>query len=283
MGSEHTRLRDTIQKMTGLIIDEDKIYLIETRLNEIMKSYQLTSYDDVSKKLEEARDPVFTDRVIEKITTHETRFFRDESIFDALAMQIIPEWLERKGLSKTRVGGARLNLWSAGCSTGQEAYSIAVMLSEKLPEVAGITTITGTDISRETIEKAEKGIYTQFEVDRGMPEYLLGKYFRKVGDGSYQVVDSIRKMVKFERQNLIADPFPGGFDIVFFRNVAIYFSEEMRKKLYTKMKESLKKDGILVLGSAESLSGFMTDYILREYGLARYYELNASLVTIFKK
>lgn len=282
MGTEHTRLRDTIQKMTGLIIEEDKIYLIETRLSEIMKANGLTSYDEVSRKLEEAKDHAFIDRVIEKITTHETRFFRDESIFDALIMQMIPEWLERKGLAKNRVGGARLNIWSAGCSTGQEAYSLAIILSEKLPDVARITSIHGTDISKETLDKARNGIYTRFEVDRGMPEYLLGKYFKKLPDGNFQVNQEIRAMTKFEPQNLIADPFPTGFDMVFFRNVAIYFSEDMRKKLYSNMKNSVRKDGILVLGSAESLSGFMTDYILREYGLARYYELNASQVTIFK-
>jgi chemotaxis protein methyltransferase CheR len=281
MGAEHTRLRDTIKRMTGLIIDEDKIYLIETRLADIMKEYGLKAYDEMSVKLEEGRDQTFINKVIEKITTHETRFFRDESIFDALVMQILPEWMDRRGITRTRLGGVRLDMWSAGCSTGQEAYSVAMMIREKLPELAPITKIHGTDISKETVDKATKGIYTKFEVDRGVPEYMLNKYFRKVPEG-YQVNDDIRNMTSFAVQNLAKDPFPGTYDIILFRNVAIYFSEEMRKELYNKMKQTVKKDGILILGSAESLSGYMTDYILREYGLARYYELNASLVTIFK-
>ncbi len=281
MGAEHTRLRDTIKRMTGLIIDEDKIYLIETRLADIMKEYGLKAYDEMSMKLEEGRDQTFINKVIEKITTHETRFFRDESIFDALVMQILPEWMDRRGITRSRLGGVRLDMWSAGCSTGQEAYSVAMMIREKLPELAPVTKIHGTDISKETIDKAIKGIYTKFEVDRGVPEYLLNKYFRKVPEG-FQVNDDIRNMTSFAVQNLAKDPFPGTYDIILFRNVAIYFSEEMRKDLYNKMKQTVKKDGILILGSAESLSGYMTDYILREYGLARYYELNASLVTIFK-
>jgi chemotaxis protein methyltransferase CheR len=281
MGTEHIRLRDTIKRMTGLIIDEDKNYLIETRLADIMKDYSLKSYDDMSTKLEDGKDPAFVNKVIEKITTHETRFFRDESIFDALAMQILPEWMDRKGITRQRMGNVRLDMWSAGCSTGQEAYSVAMMIREKIPELAAITKIHGTDISQETIEKANKGIYTRFEVDRGVPEYMLNKYFTKTAEG-FQVNEDIRSMTSFSIQNLAKDPFPGTYDIILFRNVAIYFSEDMRKLLYNKMKDTVKKDGILLLGSAESLSGYMTDYVLREYGLARYYELNTSLVTIFK-
>ena len=283
MGNEHQKLRETIHRITGLKIEEDKTYLIETRLSDLMREYKLATYDDVSAILLAGTDKHFIDRVIEKITTHETRFFRDESIFNALLMQIIPEWMERKGITRSRVGAQTLKVWSSGCSTGQEAYSVAMMLSDKIPEIAAVTRILGTDISKETVDKAKNGIYTQFEVDRGLPEELKKRYFAALPNGNFQINEKIRSMAEFKIQNLISDPFPGSFDFIFFRNVAIYFTEEQRKILYLKMKNSLNPDGILILGSAESLSGYITDYITREYGLARYYELNASQVTIFKR
>lgn len=282
MGSEHTHLRDSIYRITGMKIEEDKIYLIETRLSEIMKEFGISSYDDLATRLEEGKDEVLIDRVIEKITTHETRFFRDESIFDALVMQIIPEWMERKGISRKNPGNARLDIWSAGCSTGQEAYSIAMMIREKIPELASNVTILGTDISKETLEKAKKGEYTRFEVERGLPEKILSKYFVETEKKTFRVSDDVRKNISFQYHNLTGDPIPGTFDIVFFRNVAIYFPEEPRKDLYQRVKSAVKNDGILVLGSAESLAGYVQDYIVREYGLARYYEVNASRVTLFK-
>lgn len=283
MGSEHDRLRDSIHKMTGMRIEDDKIYLIETRLGDVMREFNLKTYDEIAAKLEHGNDEAFIDRVIEKITTHETRFFRDESIFDALVMQIIPEFLERKGVTTTNPGNIKIDIWSAGCSTGQEAYSIAMVLNEKLPAVAKITSILGTDISRETIGKAKKGVYTKFEVERGVPDSLLGRYFTSLEGSMYQVNDSLKRNINFQYHNLLNQNFPGHYDIIFFRNVAIYFEEDYRIKLYNMMKNHIKKDGILVLGSAESLSGYIQDYIIREYGLARYYEVNASLVTIFNQ
>lgn len=283
MASEHEHLRNSIHRLTGMKIEEDKIYLIETRLTDVMRDFKLENFDQLAAKLEAGNDMPFIERVIDKITTHETRFFRDESVFDALVMQIIPEWMERKGITRQRLAGHKLDIWSAGCSTGQEAYSISMMIHEKLPEVHRITQIMGTDISKDTIEKARRAEYTKFEVDRGVPAPLLSRYFENHVENSFRLKDEIKSVASFKMHNLITDPFPGNYDIIFFRNVAIYFPEEQRRGLYEQMRSHLKKDGALILGSAESLSGYLTDYILREHGLARYYELNASLVTIFKK
>ncbi len=283
MGAEHAHLRDSIFRITGMKIEDDKLYLIETRLSDVMKAYSLTSYDEVAQRLNENSDNLFTSRVIEKITTHETRFFRDESVFDALVMQILPEWMEKRGINRRAIPpGAKLEIWSCGCSTGQEPYSISMMLNEKMPEIARITTILGTDISQETIERAQSAVYSKFEVERGVPEVLLDRYFDKKDANSFAVKEQVKKMANFKVHNLVRDPISGSFDIIFFRNVAIYFEESQRKLLYESMKNHVKKDGVLVLGSAESLSGYVKDYIIREYGLARYYEVNASLVTIFK-
>jgi len=281
MPDQHELIREALQTLTGVKIDADKIYLIETRLNDILTDYSLETFDRMAAKIKEGNDPVFLSRVTEKITTHETRFFRDESIFDALVMQIIPEWLEKKGLSRMTLGNARLDIWSAACSTGQEPYSIMMMLKEKMPDIAAITRVVGTDISQETIDKAVKGIYSKFEVERGMPENLLPKYFSQEGAG-YKINESLRQNIQFKKHNLIADPYPGPFDIVFIRNVAIYFEDSVKKDIFKKIRNVTKPDGILVLGSSENLTGYMTDFILREFGLARYYEINSSQVTIFR-
>ncbi|MDH5656441.1 MAG: protein-glutamate O-methyltransferase CheR [Spirochaetia bacterium] len=282
MVDEHTLIREALQTLTGVKIDPDKIYLIETRLKDILSEYSLSSFDQMAQKIKEGTDQNFLNRVTEKITTHETRFFRDESIFDALVVQIIPEWLEKRGISRMNLEGERLDIWSAACSTGQEPYSIMMMLHEKMPDIAAITRILGTDISQETLDKAKKGVFTKFEVDRGLPEPILNKYFTNEGTG-FKCSDKISSHIQFQKHNLVSDPFPGPFDIVFLRNVAIYFDDNVKKEIYSKIKKITKPDGILVLGSSENLSGYMTDFILREFGLARYYEINSSQVTIFKQ
>ena len=156
-----------------------------------------------------------------------------------------------------------------------------MLLKEKMPDIANITRILGTDISQETLDKAKKGVYSKFEIDRGLPENLADKYFTQEGAG-YKISESIRSQVDFKKHNLISDPFPGPFDIILIRNVIIYFEDKVKLELYKKIKNIIKSDGILILGSSENLAGYMTDYILREFGLARYYEINSSQVTIFK-
>ncbi|MBI3396542.1 MAG: protein-glutamate O-methyltransferase CheR [Spirochaetia bacterium] len=230
--------------------------------------------------LKTARDHEFTERVIDKITTHETRFFRDESIFDALVLQIIPEWLERKGAGPVQRGESPLHIWSAGCSTGQEPYSIAIMIREKFPALAGITSILATDISVHTLVKAERGWFSSFEADRGIPPHILSRYF-DAHEGGYLVKQHVRDMIQFKKHNLIADPYPAGMDIALCRNVCIYFTETQKRGIFERLARSLKVDGTLILGTAESLVNFYSNYVLRECGLARYYEINTSNVTMF--
>lgn len=278
----HDNLRRAIEQRTGVVIEPDKGYLFETRLSDLMKARGIASFDDLARTFETAADRALMDEVIDRITTHETRFFRDESIFDAFAMQMIPEWFEKRGLTPLQAAQARLDIWSCACSTGQEAYSLIIMVAERWPSLVGSVTVTATDISGPTVEKARQGIFTNFEMDRGMPVHLKEKYFEKKGD-TWQAKQVLRDRVRFSVQNLISDPYPSPFDIIFCRNVLIYFSEEQKKKVVAGLVQCLKQDGILVLGSAESLSSLYTNYVLREFGLARYYEMNDSHVTIFKK
>lgn len=236
--------------------------------------------------------------------TSETRFFRDESIFDALALQIIPEWMQRNGMqtagllggrltlmqsagvttiddSGTGLAGRRLSIWCAACATGQEPYSIAMLLQEKLPVIARLTDIYATDSSEAAVAQAGQGVYSSSEVAQGLPELYLKKYFDRVDDNGYRITADIRGRVRFGIHNLISDAFPCPYDIIFCRNVAIHFTEAQKKNLYEKLQGALRQDGVLVLGAAESLSGYLGSFIIREYGLGRYYELNASQVFMF--
>ena len=275
--NDQRRLAEIILKLTGHRLEDDKIYLLNTRLRDLMREYNLESFEQTVHKLERNNDPEFVERIIDNITTHETRFFRDESIFSALVEQIIPEWLERQGLS--RISSERLNIWCVGCSTGQEPYSIKMIINEKLPHLSDAVTILATDISLHSLQRAESGTYSKFEVERGVPERFLTKYFRPDG-ANFKIIDELKKNITYKKHNLIADVYPGNFDVIFCRNVAIYFIGDARRGVYEKLKNSLKSDGALILGSSENLIGSLSGYIIREFGLARYYEF-ASQVTFF--
>ncbi|HPN81868.1 MAG TPA: protein-glutamate O-methyltransferase CheR [Spirochaetota bacterium] len=308
MALEHARLVAAIHKLTGVYLEDDKLYLLDSRLGELLKKSGVRNWDEAAQKLEAGTDKEFIDGLVDRITTHETRFFRDESIFDALVMQIIPEWLKRNGLAVDGIFGNTMNVWAsdagttisssmnpmggvgagglkiwcAACSTGQEPYSIAMMLAEKMPRVSAIASILASDISQDTLRRAREGVYTRFEIDRGLPENYRKRYFTADGE-KFRINETMRNAIVFRPVNLISDPFPTGQDIIFCRNVSIYFTEEQKKILYRRLKEALKPDGILVLGSAESLSGYLENFVIREFGLARYYEVNASGVYIFKR
>lgn len=282
MNGAHAALRSAIHKRTGVALEEDKIYLVEARLSDLMREYSISSYDDMAHAFENTSDPEFFNQVVDRITTHETRFFRDESIFDAFVVQIIPEWFEKRGITRANPGSTPLDIWSAACSTGQEVYSLAMLICEKYPEFAKKVRFLGTDISIPTLEKARNGIYSAFEMERGIPDHFRSRYFNSV-PGGMQIAQSIRAMVEFRVLNLVSDSYPASFDIIFCRNVCIYFTEEEKKRVFSRLASVLKPDGILVLGSAESLGGYCSNYVMRECGLARYYEMNNSSVTMFKQ
>lgn len=280
MTGDPAKLIVAIERLTGMQIQEDKLYLLEGRLSDILKGAGIDTYDEAAVKLDLEPDSDFTNSIIDKITTHETRFFRDESIFDALVAQIVPEWLEKRGMKIKDASSAQLKIWSAGCSTGQEAYSVIMMLKEKIPGIVNNLQVYGTDIGAETLEKARAGLYSKFEVDRGVPPHLLNKYFDQEGD-RYRIKSDVRDHVKFDHLNLVTDRYPTGFDIIMCRNVAIYFPDPLRRTVYEKIRQAANKDGVIILGSAESLNGYIENFIVREFGLSRYYEVNASQVTLF--
>lgn len=277
---DHTQLVSIIQNMTGVYLTEDKIYLLDTRLRDLMKENNLQTYNEVGSLLLSGRNESFKQRLIDQITTHETRFFRDESIFNALVDKIVPEWLERRGIHASSPGNEILTIWSAACSTGQEPYSIALMIRDRFPMLYPNLRIIATDISQESIDRAKAGYYTNFEIQRGMPAHILIKYFSQDEKGA-RISDELKSKIEFKVHNLIADQFPQKCDFVFCRNVLIYFDDTTRKSILEKIRSSLKPDGALILGSSENLIGSLPNYIVREAGLARYYEFS-SQVTFFK-
>ncbi len=271
-----------IKRLTGLHIEPEKYYLFEHRFPEVMHEHGIADFAQLLAAIEKGTDSQLLGRVIEKITTHETRFFRDESIFDALAEQIIPEWKDRNALPGTELQYPPLKIWSAACSTGQESYSIAMILSEFHMQLVPKTQIVATDISEESIERAKAGRFTEFELSRGLPEKFRKKYFSNF-EGGVQVNRVLLPKIDFLTHNLVTQPAPEKFDVIFCRNVAYYFDQATRRQLFEKIQAALKPGGVLILGSAESLSGYLTDYVLREFGLARYYELNSPEVTLFAR
>ncbi|MCE9596670.1 MAG: protein-glutamate O-methyltransferase CheR [Spirochaetia bacterium] len=272
-GNTLAGIRKLIRERTGFDLGLDKNYLIEGRLASMLSAYGCESYDSLAHTIDS--DPLAYSDFVERITTHETLFFRDESLYTALAAQIIPEWLNR---SQT----GRLSIWSAGCSTGQEPYSILMILQKAFPQVFERTDMRGTDISSVTIARAKQGIFTSHAIGRGLSEDFLSRFFR-VTDTQYQVNAELRAKVDFEVHNLQDLPYRGQYDIIFCRNVLIYFDHPLRRLVLEGFRKCLKPNGVLVLGSAESVQGYVDNYIIRECGLARYYEFNAPNVTIFPR
>ena len=268
----YQNLFKAIYELTGIHLQEDKIYLLESRLPDLMKKYSLSSFDELAIKVQNRDNPDLLKEFINSITTQETYFFRDQIIYEALIQKIIPEWLLRNGGEEgIRFKNLKLKIWSAGCATGQEPYSIAITLREFFPRLLDLIEIQATDISIVAVEKARSGNYLEIEVDRGVEERIKSKYFKKTSYG-YELVSDIRNMVRFFVLNLHIDVYPKDMDIVFCRNVAIYFHKEDRKKIYTRLSNSIKTGGILALGSAESLYGFIDDFIIQEYKISRFYQ-----------
>ncbi|MDQ7827107.1 MAG: protein-glutamate O-methyltransferase CheR [Candidatus Eremiobacteraeota bacterium] len=262
-----------IYQLTGLSLDESKKYLLETRFEALARELGCATISELH--LKSVHDPrkIIPHRIIDLITTHETFFFRDHKPFEVLRAKMVKKFIHNPGSYGNPVRSA-MSIWSAACSTGQEIYSIAMVARELLREKAiGMVTIMGTDISDECVAKASYGRYSSLEVERGLSPERLRTNFIQDGSG-WKVKDELRAMTTFRRLNLIEDfSLLGRFDIIFCRNVAIYFSQEDKKKLFERFAAHMGEESILILGSTETLFG-VTGRFLRvedEYGI--YYRL----------
>lgn len=255
-------------------MDESKAYLIETRLNGLLKKYECSSYKELCSKGKTDSSKVIENKIIDAISTNETLFFRDMGPFEVLQHKILPDLIDRRTEKSSGLLPIPIRIWSAACSTGQEVYSIAIVLNELLPDLNKYKIkLIGTDISDSAIGQASYGTYNKFEIERGLSKDKLQKYFIPNG-GNWKISDEIRAMVSFAKQNIL-EPFIGlgKLDIIFCRNVAIYFNIEDRKKLFEKIASLLEPDGYLIIGSTESLTGICPIFEPKRYLRTIYYQL----------
>jgi chemotaxis protein methyltransferase CheR len=263
-----------ILDISGIELNDSKAYLIETRLGELIKEYKCYSYRELFNKAKTDQTKNIENRIIDAISTNETLFFRDKGPFEVLQHKILPDLIDRRTESSSSRLPIPIRIWSTACSTGQEVYSIAIVLKELLSDLKKYDVkLLGTDISDSAIGQASYGTYNKFEIERGLSKEKLQKYFVPNG-GNWKINDEIRAMVSFAKRNILK-PFVGlgKLDIIFCRNVAIYFNLEDRKKLFENIASVLARDGILILGSTESLTGICSLFEPKRYLRTIYYQL----------
>lgn len=262
-----------IYEISGIALDESKKYLLETRLSALAEEQGCATYHDLYKKAKVDVAKTIERKIIDAISTNETLFFRDAAPFQLLQHKILPDLID---LREVKASGLKTNLkiWSAASSTGQELYSVAILMQELLgmsPKYS--IKLLGTDISDAAVAQASSGRFNKFEIERGLPRDKLTKYFTPMGQ-TWKINDQIRAMVNFRKFNLM-HPFTGlgKFDIILCRNVAIYFTLEDRKKLFNKIADALEPDGYLIIGSTESLTGICPRFIPKRHLRSIFYQL----------
>lgn len=262
-------LCDLLKDRSGLIVTPDKNYLIETRLIPVARRRGYTTVKDMALALMADHDEALTVEIAEAMNTHESLFFRDSTPFDLFKTTILPELLTRRASKRS------IRVWCAACSSGQEPYSLAMLVNAAAAKLADWTVeIVATDISHSVLARAEQGVFSQFEIQRGLPVDLLVKHFTQEGEG-WRLHDNIRKMVSFRPFNLLQDYRGlGQFDLVFCRNVLIYFDLETKSRVLGAISNVLNKDGVLFLGSAESTVGLTEDFWPVQAGQGVYKHTN---------
>lgn len=260
-----------IHEICGVFLDDSKGYLIETRFSALMRDTGSGNWAELLYKVKADVSNALRTKVISAITTNETSFFRDTSPFELLQFKIFPELIDRR--NKAAFRPVPIRILSAACSTGQEAYSTIIVLKEMLGDFKGYDIrILGLDISDAAIAQASYAHFSRMELDRGMAAEKLGRHFEIVGD-KWKVRDELRATATFRHANLlepIASPAP--FDIIFCRNVAIYFTESDKIRLFRNLGANLAKDGALIIGSTESITGLCPEFESQRYLRSVYYQ-----------
>jgi chemotaxis protein methyltransferase CheR len=252
--SDYEYLRKLLKERSGLDLSADKQYLVESRLLPLARKASLPGIPELVAKMKSGAEAA-TAEVVEAMTTNETFFFRDKIPFDHLRETVIP------AMAQARAARRSLRIWCAASSTGQEPYSIAMCLKEAGSLLSGWRTeIVATDLSQAVLEKSKAGIFSQFEVQRGLPIGLLVKYFTQNGE-LWQINAEIRSMVQHRQLNLLQDfSHLGVFDIIFCRNVLIYFDQNTKTNIFERLSRMMEPDGVLALGAAESVVGITNTF-----------------------
>jgi chemotaxis protein methyltransferase CheR len=249
-------LAELLKSRSGLVIGQDKIYLLETRLAPIIKREKLRDLNELAERVRGRTAEAIVRDVVEAMTTNESFFFRDEKPFQHFRSQALTR------LIAARPPGAPLRIWSAAASSGQEAYSLAMILLESRAVLGDRRVeIVGTDLARDQLTRARDGLYTQFEVQRGLPVQMLMRYFKRE-DAGWRISDALRGMVQWKEWNLLGDLRPlGRFDVVFCRNVLIYFDQPTKTRTLEAIAAQMAPDGMLYLGGAETVLGLTTRFV----------------------
>ena len=250
-GASQRILASLLEARTGQQLSFSRRWRIDSALAAVLRDRGFDTMDQLVARLVAGRDPALTEAVIEALLNNETYFFRDKLPFDLL----FGGPLQR--LERARARERKLAIWCAGCSTGQEAYSLAMSFADEAARWQGWQIeIVGTDLSRSAIERARLGVYSHFEVQRGLPVTRMVRWFEELGGGDWGVVPALRDWVRFETGNIIEPPpRPGRFDIVLCRNVLLYFAPDMRRLAFNRLAQAIAPDGALMLGAGETVLG----------------------------
>ncbi|GGD21550.1 CheR family methyltransferase [Nocardioides daphniae] len=241
-------VRDHVRAESAIVLDTGKEYLVESRLLPLARTHGQADVNELVRHAQRTRDPLLLRKIVEALTTNETSFYRDNDPFVALRQDVLPALAARRPQR-------RLRIWTAACSTGQEPYSVAMAVRETPAVQRFDVEILGTDISEEVLEKARRAEYSQLEVNRGLPATTLVRYFQRSG-ASWRLDPEIASMVRFSRLNLTRNFGPiGQFDVVFLRNVLIYFDVETKREVLRRVRQVMAPDGYLFLGAAEMTMG----------------------------
>jgi chemotaxis protein methyltransferase CheR len=264
-----------VHEICGVFLDQSKGYLLETRLSGLVRETGAASFSELYYKAKSDLSNSLRRKIIDAITTNETSFFRDSAPFDLLRNKLIPELIDRRKKTGGRI--VPIRIWSAACSSGQEAYSTGIVLKEMLGDLSNYDIrILGTDISDKVVAQASYAHFTRLELDRGMPPDKISKHFVAEGD-RWKVRDEIRALASFRTINLLQTfSFPTPFDIIFCRNVAIYFTEPDKKRLFQNLGRCLARDGSLIVGSTESIAGICPEFEPQRHMRSVFYRVKDS-------
>lgn len=250
LSADYGYLRELVYSLSQNVLDPSRDYLFESRLSRLLRNHGVNRVDELVRRLRAARNPVLENAIAEAMTINETSFFRDVRPFDLLRTELLPKLIEERRPTR------RLRFWSAACATGQEAYSLAMLLLERFPLLAGWNVrIEGTDLSRDVVERARSGRYHRIEINRGLPARFVVRYFEHTGE-DWTLKPEVRNLCNFRQANLCnsSPPFHhtvDRFDVIMLRNVMLYFAQETRRTLLAHIHRLLASDGILFLGASE--------------------------------
>ena len=267
-------VRRLLRERSGLVLAQEKDYLVDSRLSPVARRAGFASVAELVRRLRTGNAPELAVEITEAMMNNESFFFRDKVPFDHFTDTVLPDLMERRARSR------RLAVWSAAASTGQEPYSIAMAL-EDAPLNAWSIDLLASDISNDALEKAQSGSYSQFEVQRGLPIQLLMRHFAEA-DGQWRISSRLRSRVRFRQINLVADfPYIGTFDVIFCRNVLIYFDQPTKIEVLRRIRKHIAADGYLIMGAAETMVGLGDQFVpVRDKrGLYRPQPLSAPALT----